>query len=252
MLVEWFRHLVTPAPAAAKRLGYVRDLIAIEARHRRCRTSWEPHLQRSRRFVLKAADGLVLRDKVTVLGSGLLLDVPLAELSDAFTEVVLVDIVHMPAARTTAAAYANVRLVEADLTGLVEDIAAGRSVGTVATPTLPEGDADLVVSLNLITQLGVMLGRYGVDGPALAAAHLSALRVLPGRVALIGEAAREWRLASEVVESDRPLDHLDLPVPDETWIWDIAPAPELDRHRNRRFTIAGYADLSRISTRAAP
>lgn len=252
MLAEWFRHLVTPAPAAAKRLGYLRELIAIEARHRRCRAAWAPHLEHSRRFVLGAAEGLAKHDKVTVLGSGLLLDVPLAELAESFAEVVLVDIVHLPAVRRTARAFSNVNLIEADVSEMVDDVNAGGVTNTVPIPKLPQGDADLVVSLNLITQVGVMLARHGVDGDAVATAHLAALKALPGRVALIGEVTREWVEDGVVVESDRPLAHLDLPPPDEIWSWDLAPAPELDRRRNRRFTVAGYADLSKINTRAAP
>lgn len=252
MLAEWLRHLTTPAPRAAKKLGYVRELIAIEARHRRCRYAWSPHLERSRRFVLDAADGLERRRKVTVLGSGLLLDVPLAELAEKFDEVMLIDIVQMPAVRRQVRDLANVRLVETDLAGVVDDLAAGRRIAQVPPVSIPDGDADLVVSLNLITQLGVMLARRGVDAAALATAHLAALRQLPGRVVMIAETERQWIEGGEVVESDRPLETLDLPAPDATWVWDLAPAPEIDPRRSRRFMVAAYADLSRNITRAAP
>jgi len=252
MLAEWLRHLTTPAPRAAKKLGYVRELIAIEARHQRCRNAWAPHLERSRRFVLDAADGLERRRKVTLLGSGLLLDVPLAELAEKFTEVVLIDIVQMPAVRRQVSGFTNVRLVEDDLAGVVDDLAAGQRIEQVPSANIPDGDADLVVSLNLVTQLGVMLARRGVDAAALAAAHLAALRQLAGRVVMIAETERQWIEGGEVVESDRPLETLDLPEPDATWAWNLAPAPEIDPRRDRRFTIAAYADLSRNSTRAAP
>ena len=91
-----------------------------------------------------------------------------------------------------------------------------------------------------------------MDAAALAAAHLAALRALSGRAVLIGETERQWLQGGEVVERDRPLDGLGLPPPDDTWTWDLAPAPELERCRDRRFIVAAYADLSRNSTRAAP
>ena len=64
MLVEWFKHLTTPCPAPYKAMGYLKELISMEVRQKRCREAWAPHFRECRDLI----------DKVTVLGSGLLLD----------------------------------------------------------------------------------------------------------------------------------------------------------------------------------
>ena len=151
MLAEWFRHLTTPCPATLKNMGYLKELIAIEARHARQRTAWASHLEACKKLILGAADA-VKPGRVAVLGSGLLLDVPLKELSEKFTDVLLVDIFHMPAVEKRVAGLANVQLITADLTGLAEATFAhvneGRS-GPLPSPKIDAGivaDCDLVVS----------------------------------------------------------------------------------------------------------
>ena len=51
-LMEW---LTTPCPAAARRLGYLREAIAIRARYRRHHENWRPHLDATRAFAQRAA-----------------------------------------------------------------------------------------------------------------------------------------------------------------------------------------------------
>ncbi|PIW28828.1 MAG: hypothetical protein COW30_06575 [Rhodospirillales bacterium CG15_BIG_FIL_POST_REV_8_21_14_020_66_15] len=249
MLREWVSHLTTPAPEAAKRLGYLKEQIAIAARHRRLRHAWKEHLERSRRFVLWSAANCPAQDKVTILGSGGLLDVPLGELADDFAEVVLVDILHPPAVRAWAAQYANVYLVDADLTGLVDGLAEGTVPDEPPEPIFPDADADLVVSLNLLGQLPLIPARHvpdkqaGAFSEAVQRQHLRALQALPGRVCLITETVREYVEDGAVDETEPALGDIRLPEPDESWTWNLAPAPELERARDLRLRIAAYSNL---------
>ena len=114
MLIEWLMHLSTPCSPRLKRMGYLKELIAIEARHRRWRDQWAPHLEHCKKIILQATAGIP-HQRVTVLGSGLLLDVPLVRLCDMFDEVELVDILHLPRVQKRAQFFPNVRLVDADL-----------------------------------------------------------------------------------------------------------------------------------------
>lgn len=251
MLHEWLTHRMTPAPEPVKRLGYLKEQIAIAARHRRLHHAWKEHLQRSRRFVLWSAANCPGQNKAVILGSGGLLDVPLGDLADDFKEVVLVDIFHPPAVIAWAAQYPNVVLVEADLTGLVDDLAAGEMPVEPPLPDIPDGDADLVVSLNLLGQLPLIPARHAPDKQAKAFAaeirrqHLRALQALPGRVCLITETVREFVEDGEVDETEPALADIKLPEPDESWIWNLAPAPEFERGRDLRLRIAAYSDLFR-------
>ncbi|UTW51411.1 hypothetical protein KFF05_16115 [bacterium SCSIO 12827] len=249
MLREWLTHRMTPAPEPVKRLGYLKEQIAIAARHRRLHPAWKEHLVRSRRFVLWSAANCPGQNKVVILGSGGLLDAPLCDLADDFAEVVLIDIFHPPAVQAWAAQYPNVYLVETDLTGLVDGLAQSEMPSEPPLPDIPEADADLVVSLNLLSQLPLIPARHVPEKQAKAFAteiqrqHLRALQALPGRVCLITETVREFVEDGEVNETEPALGDIKLPEPDERWIWNLAPAPEIERNRGLRLRVAAYSNL---------
>ena len=262
MLAEWFNHLTTPAAKHLKAMGYLRELIAIEARHRRCHAAWAPHLMYCRRLILKAAEG-VRRGRVTVLGSGWLFDVPVDELAKTFDEVVLVDVLHMPGVRKRLEAFNNVRLVTEDLTGLVE--ATFRHVRENRTGSLPPpradsgplAQSDLVVSANLLTQLPLLpvgwlreWGKgYGEDelkafARRIVEHHLDLLAALPGRVCLLTETKRVVIAdKNQVLHDIDPLFGAEFPYRGRQWTWDIAPRPELSGRYDLRFRMTGISDL---------
>ena len=171
-----------------------------------------------------------------VLGSGLLLDIPLQGLSETFSDVVLVDIFHMPAAEKRIRDRTNVRLETADITGLA--------------------DADLVVSANVLTQLPLLpmgwveeKGKgYGEDDIKAFARrivdhHLKLLAALPGRVCLLTESRRVICDGDQVLREIDPLFGAMVPATGLKWTWDIAPRPEITRRIDLRFRMTGIADL---------
>lgn len=117
MLVEFFQHLMQPMPRWAKQMGYGREAVSLIARHRRRRAAWAPHLSACRDLIARAAADCPARGRAVVLGSGALLDVPVADLAARFRRVDLVDLVHPPEARRRAEALDNVTLVSADISG---------------------------------------------------------------------------------------------------------------------------------------
>lgn len=146
------------------RMGYYNYQQGLIYHHLDQEGGWESHLQNSRSFILKAARRLKPR-KVTVLGSGWLLDFPLMEVSEMVDELCLVDIVHPPQVIDQAGSLANVTLREEDVTGgLVREVwkrSAGRlffnrlrSLRAIRIPEYkPPEDPGMVVSLNILTQL---------------------------------------------------------------------------------------------------
>lgn len=262
MLTEWFRHLTTPSPAPLKRMGYVKELISIEARHCRQQAAWAGHLETCKKIILDAAKG-VQKGRVTILGSGLLLDVPLRQLSDTFADVRLVDIFHMPGVEKRLTSMANVSLMTADLTGLAEatytHVNEGRE-GALPPPQADTGifaDSDLVVSLNLLTQLPLLPMGWVQDNSAaydeaalkafarrIIDHHLDFLSNLPGRVALITETERVISDGAEILQEIDPLFGAELRAAEiKRWTWNIAPRPEITRHIDLRFRMAGIADF---------
>jgi hypothetical protein len=150
------------------KLGYYNYQQGIIYRHLRQGTGWNTHLENCRSFILKAID-YYKPGKITVLGSGWLLDLPLAEILEKTGSVTLVDIVHPPEVINQVAALDKVSLSEMDVTGgLIKEVweNAGqrsffdrlRSVEKIKIPDfeLP-GNPGMVISLNILTQLEVLL-----------------------------------------------------------------------------------------------
>lgn len=103
-----------------------------------------------------------------MLGSGLLLDVPLAELAARFRRLYLVDMVHLPSVRRQAAAHPGVSLVELDVTGTAQGLhgllqqkhpvaLAELDALFARSPAFPELEsADWLASVNLFSQLPLL------------------------------------------------------------------------------------------------
>jgi hypothetical protein len=107
-----------------------------------------------------------------VLGSGWLLDVPVAEMLERNLKVTLIDIVHAPEVKKQVGSLKNVELIEKDATGgLVEEVfekcrkaSVFRKLHSLDNIVIPEllldGDPGLIISLNLISQLDVLPIKY--------------------------------------------------------------------------------------------
>jgi hypothetical protein len=227
-------------------MGYLYQAIALRGRYLRRKAAWEPHLEKARAFITEAAGQCRVRGRVVVLGSGLLLDMPLTRLAALFDEVVLVDIVHLPEVRKRVRAYPNVRLLQHDVTRVAErlynNVPHNRKELPEGNAVIPALDAEtgLVISLNLISQLAAIPYDYVIkkmpdfDEDVLDAwcdrirsAHVEALAAIPCDVCVIADYAFVRRDAGgAIVEQGSTVDELQLPDGDELWEWTIAPPGE--------------------------
>jgi len=149
------------------KFGYYSYQEGLIYRYIKQKGGWDDHLAKCRSFILKAVER-IKPEKVTVLGSGWLLDFPLAELMEKGLNITLIDLVHPPDVKKQLEGNRMVRLLEDDLTGgLIEEIwkKAGtlpfyrklQSPESINIPEyFPEGDPGLMVSLNLLSQLDVL------------------------------------------------------------------------------------------------
>lgn len=258
MLIEWIKYLTTPCPRHLRRMGYLKELIGLEARYKRCWFAWAPHLVKARETILEAAADCSDRHRVVVLGSGLLYDVPLEDLSAMFGEVVLVDIQHMPSAWRRAKRFDNVTLVSRDITGVVEPVydwvaeGGGKPLPRPSAGCLPLDGAGLVVSAAVLSQLHHLPVEYLSDAfpahpkgeidafaKALVEHHLDSLAAFPGAVCLITEVERHILDRGKVAERIDPLHGAALPFPGHEWFWEIAPPPEMHQHYAQRLKMVG-------------
>ena len=153
------------------RLGYYDYQYGLVFRHLKQDSGWDSHLEKCRSFILKAAE-TINPLKITVLGSGWLLDLPLVELLETVQSITLIDIVHPPEVINQVSELGNVSLVEEDLTGGLilrvweEAHKAGtfrklKTLGNIEIPAYTfKEDPGLVISLNIMSQLHVLPVRY--------------------------------------------------------------------------------------------
>lgn len=153
-----------------------------------------------------------------VLGSGLLRDVPIDELSAAFDEVRLYDLQHLASVRAWALmrGLRNLRFLHRDLSAGLDFLR-------------DDPDIDLVISANLLSQLGVAAERMGRETPDVITAHLEGLRAAPGRRILLTDVAFDLVLRNGTIVERNDLMHgVALPEAGASWPWPVAPVGELD------------------------
>jgi hypothetical protein len=146
------------------RMGYYRYQDGLIFHHINQEGQWDDHLVHCRDFILRAI-GFYKPDKITVLGSGWLMDLPIAEIIENTPEVCLVDIIHPPDVIMQLKDFRNVNLIESDLTGgLIAEVwqktrkySYLRKLKSLEGITIPEpefsDDPGMIISLNIITQL---------------------------------------------------------------------------------------------------
>lgn len=260
MLAEWITWLTTSCPTTARRYGYLREAIGIAARHQRCRADWKTHLANSRTALIDSLAQCRDFRIALVLGSGLLLDVPLAQLAARFREVWLVDLVHLPAARRAARAYPNVKCIEADIGGGLDRLArvAADRLDSLLDGPLPfcdQGEIDWVASVNLLSQLPLLpqatLRRRFPEmdedllegwGDRLMRRHLDYLAGFSTPVCLLADIEQITYAANgEVFDTLEYRQRLGLTAPIQaSWRWDIAPPGEIAPGVGRFHRVAAF------------
>lgn len=145
-------------------MGYYNYQNGLIYRHLNQEGGWDLHQQHCRDFILNAIN-LIRPEKITVLGSGWLLDLPFAEMVEGVKKIRLVDIIHPPDVVLQAGKLENVVLIEDDVTGgLINEVwEKGRKFSLFKNRHLlndiiipeytPEEDPGMVISLNIMTQL---------------------------------------------------------------------------------------------------
>lgn len=266
MLRDLLEFVRNPYPWYLAPMGYVRELAGIADRARLLEPAWREHLERSRSVIRESAEACDRCHAVLVVGSGNLLDVPMDRLCKQFDKVVLLDILHRRATKQITQNRPNVELLAADVTGIADAIfraARSREVRKLpksVPPVLDGRDFDLVVSVNLLSQLGVipcnfLKGHHPAIPPAQLSAltrdlidtHLRWINELAGRTCLITDVLRIEKLTtSEVIEKDI-VEGAVLPPPDETWDWSIAPEGSVYFDRSVIHQVRAYGDFRLVN-----
>jgi hypothetical protein len=240
MIAEALLYLATLPLTGKAHRKFIRSSVNLWSRARRCSRDWAEHEQKSRTAMLAATEGMRQTRTAVVLGSGLLRDVPIAELAKRFDTVVLVDLVHIAPVRLRlkAKAYRNVRLIERDLSGY-DELASGQDPEPLAflrsVPYL-----DLVISANLLSQIGrgvkrrlsteAGLGMPEDTAARLIAAHIDGLQALPCRSCLVTDISYAVIDRNGVTREEADLlCGVEAPDAKASWTWPVAPIGEESR-----------------------
>lgn len=251
MIWEMWQYLTTPTKfTEAKTMGYLKEAIAMAARAKRCQPQWNAHYEHCQHAILQAANRAVQKRKVLILGAGSLNDIPLSELCASFQQVILVDLVFLDSARKLALKYPNLSLVEHDVTESLEWLSSGRDMVQQPKAWLDDPQIDLVVSLNLVTQIPLipvkwLMTDYGLNeedadivGKQLIVAHLNYLKQFSGEVCLIADRnSREFNVAGDVVDEFDPWWDIEPPRAQNTWDWEIIPLGEASNETWQKNTV---------------
>tara|TARA_B100001123_G_C15226609_1_gene993396 strand:- start:113 stop:847 length:735 start_codon:yes stop_codon:yes gene_type:complete len=237
-------------------MGFLRETISIMSRYNRCKKDWSNHLINSRKTILEAAQKCPGGTSAVIFGAGLGYDVPLGELLDRFSEVVLVDLVHTVPMRIASLKNKRLKLLRHDVTESLDNFFRGDLSINDPHRFLNDRSADLVVSLNLLSQLPTLPLRYlekvysvsedqlELIAQQLIEIHLDYLRKFSGTVCLIADLERE------IVGRDygligkfSALYDIKFPWVGKNWIWNIAPFGEEDPSYLVRNKVVGIPDL---------
>lgn len=222
MIIEALAFATQRAAPGARATGVAAEQAAIVARYIRCRRAWLPHLARCRAFVQSAVARTRQRRRAVVLGSGPLLDIPLAALSAAFDEVILVDAVHPLHARLAARRLGNVVALPFSL------VAHGASPPTYRSWRHAVAGADIVVASMLLSQLPPPRATDPRAGwrRALVADALADLGAGGEAACLVTETACVIHGPGEGRSEEDPLHGVPAPPALERWQWALAPPGE--------------------------
>lgn len=268
MLAEALKYAAARLAGQRDSHGHLAELVALEARHARRKADWADHLERSRALILDAARACPedRRRVALIAGPGLLLEVPLEELSALFRRVLLVDLAFPPSVSRLAARLGNVEMLLRDLSGCLDD----PPTSPEAVPAMRLGlqppdlwidgtvGLDFACSANVLSQLPLfVLGKLRGQGlpeallddiaAAVIRAHLDWLVALPCPACLLTDTIEHALPApgsglDEGYEADL-LHGVEHGLAGRQWTWDMALDGEALRGMDVRREVLGVPDV---------
>lgn len=163
MIRESLEYLLTPSNPLARKYGFFYQSIALKHRFNRCKIDWLPHLKNCQDLFTETASKLPQKKSVVILGSSHLHEIPIHLLTEHFEQITLVDIFHPLNHHRLAKRNSRLKLVTQDLSLTLsaldsfktwEDLV--RHTEELAERKLFHFEADLIVSANILSQLGLL------------------------------------------------------------------------------------------------
>ncbi len=244
MIVELVQYLTTPCSWQARKWGYLSESIGIGARYRRCQKQWQPHLYKTQESIVRFLKLHQEIRSVLFCGSGAGFDIPWSSLElQALDRIILLDLVHPWEIRWRALNNSKIEYHTVDLSGVMDQLESGE---VFPDPKVNwDGRVDLVVSLNLLSQLPLFpLERMhkSLPGAPEVELHGWARRIQRSHLDLISRWGRNQLVISDLeerwqdrngerIESQDPWYGAKWFEPEEVWEWEISPLGEINHDR---------------------
>lgn len=200
---------------------------------------WNPHLERSKQFIIDHLND-IQPQSVCILGSGWLLDVPMEELLSACSQLVLVDIAHPAQIRHRYKDNPKVKFETADMSGIAEyllntpqkQLNYFEVIKHITHHETAMFRGDMVVSLNLLSQindypvsyltpkLGLNQAQRAEISQLMQQRHIDALP--RGCSLLISDYEEEYRDEDSVLIGAAPTVFVHTPTSEQVREWDWA------------------------------
>lgn len=227
-----------------RKLGYKADQDGIIRRYINEQGNWNPHLLKTKEFIINNC--LTFENKhnhIAILGSGWLLDVPLDFLLKHFKKITLCDINHPSEIKhkyrnSTQLVWKTIDISGGYIMAVYEALKKGNkknhyNIGEIKnfTPqnTISALHADVVVSLNLLSQLDALVVE-SYEGKGVNKDDLQFVRkmiqqhhvnCLPGNRTILVTDTEEILVKNNTETGRIPLMYTEIPVDSTTdkWIW---------------------------------
>lgn len=254
MILEWLEYFKTRGTQTAKEWGYIYQNVSLKFRARRCAAAWKSHNENCHQLIREHMQK-VQPKSVMVIGSGLLLEVPMEDLLASAEQIYLVDLVHAPEVRKMAAKHPKITLIDKDISGLLGVLKKNAGIlelRTIPWRQLPDWNmpvVDLVISANLLSQIPLMISEiismnsdtYADFAQSVRDQHVERLLNQGKSVLLFADFETRY--------IDRDGDLLKLESYDvylrslqagREWLWEISPYGEVSRNYKIEMLVKSY------------
>ncbi|MGZ3797388.1 MAG: hypothetical protein ACXVB1_13530 [Pseudobdellovibrionaceae bacterium] len=240
MIMEWLEYLKTPGDKTAKEWGYIYQNVSLKFRSRRCCKAWQSHIEASCRLIRDHLEKIQPKT-IMIIGSGLLLEIPLDELLAKTEKIYLVDLVHSPEIRKLATENRKIELVEKDISGLLGILKKGLGpfqIRSIPWSHLPEWNlpsVDWVISANLMSQIPLMISEslpmspevYTKFARMVRDQHIDRLlKQAPGVLLFADFETRYYAQEGQRIKTETYQVDLKSLEYDREWLWEISPFGE--------------------------
>lgn len=232
MIKKWIRDT---------RMGFIPSQAGIMRRMLREEGGWQSHLEKTCDFIQQAVKEQTPKS-IRILGSGWLLDIPMKYLIDHCERIVLTDISHPNQIINRYSVFKSVEFETVDLTGGIVNLSYNLKkksfsfdnfLHQIESSTSMSFGEDLIVSVNLLSQLSVILTDYLTKKLNLSTSQVASiaeaiqkkhLEMLPlGKSLLIADYEEEYYDEENKLIGSKPTIYTTLPKGNgnKEWIWNF-------------------------------